>query len=124
MNVKIDSRREQKRKAINPLLPHSTPDSTSAPTPFIQSFGQELLNFCSCLEVHHRLIIPIHGQLLSDLHMLASACFLACHLSHRIPEGFLLVCPLTAMPKLVLLHLAHFPCTSPAFNILLVAERY
>ena len=109
---------------MNPLPPLPAPVSASAPAPYLQSFGRELPDFSSRQEVHHRLITLFHGKQLWDLHVSASACIPARHLSHRFPEGFLLVSPPAAMAEEVLPRLGRCPCTPLAFIVLSVAEPF
>jgi hypothetical protein len=68
------------------------------------------------------LIVLFHEKQFRDLHVSASACFPACHLSHRFPEHFLLVSPLAAVAEDVLPRLEQCPFTPPAFIVLSVAE--
>jgi hypothetical protein len=70
------------------------------------------------------LIALFHGKQLRDLHVSASARFPARHLSHRLPERFLLVSPLAAMAEDVLPRLDRCPFPPPAFIILSVTEPF
>jgi hypothetical protein len=76
------------------------PESTSAPAPYLHSFGWELPDFSSRQEVHHRLIAFFHGKQLRDLHVSASARFPARRLSHRFPECFLRRYSFATVPSL------------------------
>jgi len=123
----LRDRTKKKRKEKNGYKSTAAPpapESTSAPAPYRHSFGRELPDFSSRQELHPRLVALFHRKQLRDLHVSASACFPARHLSHRLPECFLLVSPPAAMAEEVLPRLGRCPFTPPAFIVLSVAEPF
>jgi len=121
---KEEKEKRKKRTDINPLPPPPAPESASAPAPYCHSFEREFPDFSSRQEVHHLLVAFFHGKQLGNLHMSASACFPACHLSHCFLEHFLLVSPPAVVAEEVLPRLGHCPFTPPAFVVISVAESF
>ena len=113
-----------KRMDISPTAAAPTPASASGSAPQCHSFVWELLDFSSSQEVQHHLVALLNGILLGYLHLSASACLPASHLSHRLPACSLLVCPQAAMVEEVLPHLGCCVFTPPAFIVLLVARPF
>jgi len=109
-----------------PPSPSSSPSSLYLRTPAVAQSSAKLSGGAGEKRIfpphHHRLIALFHGKQLRDLHVSASARFPAHHLTHCLPECFLLVSPPAAMVDEVLSCLDRCPFTSPAFIIVSVAE--
>jgi len=126
---KHTKRKEKRNRRYMPTAaaPHTFPTpvaSSAAALCRLNSFRQELPNFNSHREVHHRLIAFFCGQQLRDLHVSAWAHCPAHHLSHRFLDCFLRVSGQAAMAEEMLLRLGRCHCTPPAFIVLLVAEPF
>jgi len=86
------------------------------------SFEWKLPNLSGRQEVHHQLVVLFYHKKLRDLHVLASPCFPAHHLSHCLPLYSLAVSPLAAVAEDVFPRVEHSPSTPPAFAIISVAK--
>ena len=120
-SLKTDQNKKEKKRKMQRSMP------AAAAPPSLPSFGRELPDCSRCQEVHHRLITFVSGKQLRDLHVSASARFPARRLSHRFPQGFLLVSPPAAVAEEVFPRLGRRPASTaapPAFVILTMAEPF
>jgi len=93
----------------------------------VRTFGWELPDIGSYLEVHPRPIALLHGEQLRDLHVSASARTLSRCFPHLCPERLLLVSPLAAVAEEMLPRLGHCPASGagpPTFDVVSVSKPF
>jgi hypothetical protein len=121
--TKRTRKKGREKEWYNPFAASSAPEhQTLTPLHTAISFERKFPDLSGPQEVHHHLAALLYGKQLKDLHVLASARFLACSLSHCLPECCLLAFQSSAVAEEVLPCLRHSPSTPPGFSVISVAE--
>jgi len=93
----------------------------------LRRFGRELHDIDSHQEVHHCVIVLVHGEQLSDLHASASGCSPSPCFPHTFPDGLLQVSPSAAVEDKMLMRLVCHPASPaklPAIDVVSVPEPF